>query len=99
MNAAAIHSNAGVRSQCWDLALDALALRVHITRRAGGREERGRGGGEGSGRGCEQESTGRKFFLARKKKGGREREVCDMRQGNRMKASKVEGNSFKMRGA
>lgn len=30
-------------------------------------------------------------------KGGRE--VCDMRQGNRMKASKVEGNSFKMRGA
>lgn len=78
MNAAAIHSNAGVRSQCWDLALDALALRVHIIRREGGREERGRGGGEGSGRGCEQESTGRKFFLARKKREG-ERERSAIR--------------------
>lgn len=39
---------------------------------------------------------------SRRKRGGgrgRERQVCDTRQGNRMKASKVEGNSLKMRGA
>lgn len=42
---------------------------------------------------------GKEILLGEEEKGGREREVCDMRQGNRMKASKVEGNSFKMRGA
>lgn len=73
MNAAAIHSNAGVRSQCWDLALDALALRVHITRREGGRNEAVEAVKEVEEDASRNRREGNSSWRGRKREGERER--------------------------